>query len=69
VAAALAYTVRLLYARSLSPLLGLMLETTMLLATFTGLLLFATGQKALYLDLFRLATNRAPAQESTLASV
>ncbi len=53
VAGGVAYGVQVLYSRSLAPLPGLLLETTVLLVTFIGMLLFVTGQKALYLDLFR----------------
>ena len=52
VAAGLAFAVRSVYGQSLSPLPRLVLETTVLLVTFLGLLsLFATGQKSLYPDL------------------
>lgn len=53
VAAGLAFGVRSVYGQSLSPSLRLVLETTALLATFLGMLLFSTGQKSLYLDLLR----------------
>jgi len=69
VAAALAFIARLLYAQSLSPLPRLVLENGVLFATFAAMLLFATGQKAFYIDLFRLIVNRTPAEESSLASV
>src|SRR5437667_1928937 len=68
VAAALAFTVRLLYAQSLSPLPRLALENGVLFTTFAAILLFATGQKAFYMDLLRSLTSRTAAEESSLAS-
>jgi len=68
VAAALAFTVRLLYAQSLSPLPRLALENGVLFTTFAAMLLFATGQKAFYMDLLRSLTSRTAAEESSLAS-
>src|SRR5271165_421777 len=53
VAGMLAFGVRLVYGQSLSPLVRLVLESSVLLVTFVGLLLFVSGQKALYLSLFR----------------
>jgi O-antigen/teichoic acid export membrane protein len=67
VAAGLAFAVRSVYGQSLSPMPRLVLETTVLLLTFLGMLLFATGQKSLYLDL--LGGLRKPsAKEKSLAS-
>jgi O-antigen/teichoic acid export membrane protein len=68
VAAGLAFAVRSVYGQSLSPLPRLVLETTVLLVTFLGLLLFATGQKSLYLDLLRGLREPAPTKEKSLAS-
>lgn len=68
VAGALAFVVRASYGRLLSPLPRLTLEITILLATFIGVLLFATGQKALYLDLFHLLTDRTAGKKNSLAS-
>jgi PST family polysaccharide transporter len=68
VAAGLAFAVRSVYGQSLSPLPRLVLETTVLLVTFLGLLLFATGQKSLYLDLLRGLREPAPTEEKSLAS-
>jgi O-antigen/teichoic acid export membrane protein len=68
VAAGLAFAVRSVYGPSLSPLLRFVLETTVLLVTFLGMLLFATGQKSLYLDLFRGLIKHSPAKEKSLAS-
>jgi PST family polysaccharide transporter len=53
VAAGLAFGIRSIYGQSL-PLLGrLALEITVLFIVFIGMLLFVTGQKSLYLDIFR----------------
>jgi PST family polysaccharide transporter len=52
-AGALAFGVRLLWGQYLSPLPRLVLECSVLLVAFCGLLLFAAGQKSLYLDLLR----------------
>ena len=68
VAAGVAYAVRSVYGQSLSPLPRLVLETTVLLVTFLGMLLFATGQKALYLDLLRGLRAPSSAKEKGLAS-
>jgi O-antigen/teichoic acid export membrane protein len=68
VAALLAFAVRSTYGQPLSPLLRLLLETSVLLITFLGMLLFATGQKALYLDLLRGLRAPSSAKEKSLAS-
>ena len=53
VAAGVAFGVRLMYGQFFSPLPRLVLESGVLFATFFGVLLFAMGQKSLYLDLLR----------------
>jgi len=63
VAGALAFEVRLVYGRSLSPLAGLVLESAVLLVTFVGILLFASGQKTLYLGLLRGLRGPSSAKE------
>ena len=63
VAGALAFEVRLVYGRSLSPLAGLVLESAVLLVTFVGMLLFASGQKTLYLGLLRGLRGPSSAKE------
>jgi PST family polysaccharide transporter len=68
VAGGLAFAVRSAYGQSLSPLPRLMLETSVLLVTFLGMLLFVTGQKTLYLDLLRGLTEPSSAREKSLAS-
>ena len=62
-AGGLALGVRLAYGQWLSPLPRLMLETAVLLLAFVGMLLFVTGQKALYLDLFRGLKGPLPIKE------
>ena len=53
----------------LSPLLRLTLESSVLLITFVGMLLFVTGQKVLYLDLLRGLRGPIPGkEEQTLVS-
>ena len=53
VAGGLAFGVRLMCAQSVSPVARFVLESSVLLVTFFGVLLFVTGQKSLYLDLVR----------------
>ena len=48
-----AFGVRLISDEFVSPLPRLLLESSVLFATFFSVLLFAAGQKSLYLDLFR----------------
>jgi len=52
-AAGLAFALRLFYGQWLPSLPRLVLETTVLLVTFLGILVFVTGQKSFYLDLLR----------------
>ena len=52
-AGGVAFGARLMYGELFSPLPRLILESTVLFATFFGVLLFAAGQKSLYLDLLR----------------
>jgi O-antigen/teichoic acid export membrane protein len=52
-AGGLAFGLRSVYGQFFSPLPRLILEGSVLLAAYIGILLFATGQKALYLDLLR----------------
>ncbi len=67
-AGGLAFGVRLLYCPLLSALPRLLLESTLLLVTFVGILLFVTGQKELYLDLLRGLKGPSSAKEESLAS-
>ncbi len=52
-AGGLAFGLRVMYGQFFSPLPRLVLESSVLLIAFFGTLLFATGQKSLYLDLLR----------------
>jgi O-antigen/teichoic acid export membrane protein len=67
-AGGLAFGVRLAYAQFLSPLPRLVLESAVLLLAFVGMLLFVTGQKSLYLDLFRGLKGSASVEEKSLVS-
>ena len=53
-AGGVAFGVRLIYGQFFSPLPRLVLESSVLFVTFFGVLLFAAGQKSLYLDLLRV---------------
>jgi len=53
VAGAIAFGVRLMCGQFVSPLPRLALESSVLFATFFGVLVLAAGQKSLYLDLLR----------------
>jgi PST family polysaccharide transporter len=68
-AAGVAFGVRLLYGRLLSPLPRLVLESTVLLVIFAGILLFGTEQKSLYLSLLRGLKNPSSADKESLVSV
>jgi PST family polysaccharide transporter len=67
VAAGCALGVRLLWGPALSTFSRLVLETSVLLATYAGLTWFVTGQKSLYLDLLRgLRGSNSAAEEKSL---
>jgi len=69
VAGGVAFGVRAVYGYSFSPFPRLALESTVLLVTFVAMLLFVTGQKTLYLDLFRgLKLPSRVKEEKSLAS-
>ncbi len=69
VAGGVAFGVRAAYGHSFSPFPRLALESTLLLVTFVAMLLFVTGQKTLYLDLFRgLKLPSRVKEEKSLAS-
>jgi PST family polysaccharide transporter len=61
-AGSLAFGVRTLYGAALSPLPLLLLEGTVMLSAYAGLLFFVVGEKSLYLDLFRSFRPSAPAE-------
>jgi PST family polysaccharide transporter len=67
-AGALALGVRLICGPFVSPFPRLLLETAVLLVTFFGLLLFAAGQKSLYMDLFRGLKRPSSVAETISAS-
>jgi len=68
-AALIALGVRLICGFGLSPLPRLILESSSLLVTYLGILLFVAGQKSLYLDLFRgLKTPSAIKKESLVSA-
>jgi O-antigen/teichoic acid export membrane protein len=68
-AGGLAFGVRLICGQLLSPLPRLVLESSVLLVTFLGLLLFIAGQKSLYLDLLRGLKGASSVEEKSLVSV
>jgi O-antigen/teichoic acid export membrane protein len=67
-AAVVALGVRLICGSFVSPFPRLVLETAVLLFAFFGLLLFAAGQKSLYMDLFRGLKGPSSAAERISAS-
>jgi O-antigen/teichoic acid export membrane protein len=68
VAGMIAVGVRVICGRLLSPLPRLVVESIVLLATYFGILLLVTEQKALYLDLLRGLRGRSSVEEKSLAS-
>ena len=68
VAAGLVFAVRSACGQPLSPLPRLVLETYVPLVTFLAMLLFATGQKSLYLDLLSGLRGPSSAKKKSLAS-
>jgi PST family polysaccharide transporter len=68
VAGVLASGVRMAYGHFLSPFLRLVLESSVLLAAFSVMLLFVAGQKSLYLDLLRGMTKRPPVEDKSLVT-
>jgi len=67
-AGGLAFGVRAFYGQFLPPLPRLALETAVLVGAFLGMLLFVTGQRSMYLDLFRGLRGPSPAKERSWAS-
>jgi PST family polysaccharide transporter len=68
-AGGLAFGVRLICGQFLPPLTRLVLESSVLLITFLGILLFAAGQKSLYWDLLKGLKASPSAEEKSLVSV
>lgn len=67
-AGALAFAGRAAYGNMLSPFPRLLLESTVLLVVFASLLLFAAGQKTIYLDLLRGLGRGTPQEQESLVS-
>lgn len=67
-AAGLAFGVRLFFGQLLSPLPRLLLESTVLLITYSGVLLFVAEQKSFYLNLLRGLKGPSSAEEKNLVS-
>jgi PST family polysaccharide transporter len=67
-AGALAFGMRLIWGQFVSPLPRLVIESSVLLITFFGALLFVAGQKSLYLDLLRGLKGPSPLAETISAS-
>lgn len=63
---AVAVVFRFMYGAGISPFVRLILESTILLVTFAGVLLFAMGQSSFYFDLLRRST-RQPTASSALS--
>jgi O-antigen/teichoic acid export membrane protein len=68
VATGLACGVRYIYGPMLAPAPRLILEVTVLLATYTGVLLFISGSKSVYMDILRGLKRSPSAEEKSLAS-
>jgi O-antigen/teichoic acid export membrane protein len=69
VAGPLAFASQFLYHYLLPSLPRLVLECGILMAAYFGMLCYAMGQKAFYLDLIRNLRGGSPAEERTLVSV
>ncbi len=66
VAGALAFSVQFFFAQSLSSFPRLVLEVTVLLGVYAGMLFYVMGQKAVYWDLLQGLRRRPPLEEDTL---
>jgi len=66
--AGLTFGLRLFYGQLFPPLPRLVLESTVLFATFLGILVFVTGQKSFYLDLLRGLRGSSSVHEKSLIS-
>jgi O-antigen/teichoic acid export membrane protein len=69
IAAGLAVSVRFSYSRISSPLPRLALESSILMLAYLAVLLFATGQRSLYLDLIRGLKASSPIKTKEAVSV
>jgi len=68
VAGVSAFGVRMAYGHLLSPFPRLALESSVLLLTFSAMLLFVAGQKSFYLDLLRGLMRRPSVQDKSLVT-
>jgi len=68
VAAPLAYGIQVFYGQSMSVLPRLILEGSVSVAAYLGMLLFVTGQKTFYLDLLRGLIGSPSVKQKSLAS-
>jgi PST family polysaccharide transporter len=68
VAGVSALGVRMAYGHLLSPFPRLALESSVLLLTFSAMLLFVAGQKSFYLDLLRGLMRRPSVQDKSLVT-
>ncbi len=66
VAGALAFGMQFFFGQSLSSLSRLVLEVTVLLGAYVGMLFFVMGQKAVYWDLVQGLRRRSAVEEDTL---
>jgi PST family polysaccharide transporter len=69
VAAGVAFGVQSIYGALLAPLTRLILEATVLVATYAAVLLFITGPHSVYFDILRSMKSSEPAEEKSLASL
>lgn len=69
VAAAVAFAVQFFCLQSLTPLPRLILEGTVLLGVYLGMLLYVMGQKPIYVDVIRGMRKRSSIEKDVLASV
>jgi PST family polysaccharide transporter len=67
VAAGVAYAVRSIWGSSLTPLIRLTLESTVMLGVYLTVLIFVSGQKAFYMDLLRGMTRSSVEQKDLVA--
>jgi len=67
-AAGVTFGIGFLYGQPMSPLPRLVLDTTVLLVTYFGILLFVAGQKSFYLNLLRGLKGSPSVRENSLVS-
>lgn len=69
VAAVVPFALQVFYGHSLSPLLRLLIGSTLFVGVYLGMLLHVMGQKTFYLDLLRGLTSRASVKDDVLVPV